>query len=395
MSFSVNTNNNAMAALRTLSQTNSSMTQVQSRINTGMAVAGAKDNASTFAIAQGMRGDIAGLKAVQSTLQLGETTVNTALKGAEDIFKKLETMKEKVVEGQSANRDSAAIQRDLDAIAESITGIANAAQFNGVNLLNSAPGANDLKVLSSLNRTGANSVTVDYQTIQSGDLRAASLGVGALNIQQGYGKFELDSTADLADTKVFEFQMDDANGTAVTYTFALHDVANANPTLPQQSATQRSIMVDFDATDSTLVRLDKMAQAMNKEGFTATLNSTTGALEVRGARDITAATSDATGATATDEGADPSAALTAIETAINTMKGHVARLGTNANQLTTQKDFVKSLSDSLVSGVGSLVDADLAEESARLQALQTKQQLGIQALSIANQGPGAVLSLFR
>jgi flagellin len=63
--------------------------------------------------------------------------------------------------------------------------------------------------------------------------------------------------------------------------------------------------------------------------------------------------------------------------------------------LQAQGDFVKSLTNSLTTGVGNLVDADLAEESAKLQALQTKQQLGIQALSIANQSSGAVLSLFR
>ena len=62
---------------------------------------------------------------------------------------------------------------------------------------------------------------------------------------------------------------------------------------------------------------------------------------------------------------------------------------------TALKDFVTKLSDSLTNGIGNLVDADLAQESARLQSLQTKQQLGIQALSIANQAPSAVLALFR
>jgi flagellin len=84
-----------------------------------------------------------------------------------------------------------------------------------------------------------------------------------------------------------------------------------------------------------------------------------------------------------------------VETAINTVKTSLAQLGTSANQLEAQQDFVKSLTDTLSTGVSTLVDADLAEESATLQALQTKQQLGIQALSIANQQSGAVLSLFR
>ncbi|MBV8654316.1 MAG: flagellin, partial [Alphaproteobacteria bacterium] len=88
-------------------------------------------------------------------------------------------------------------------------------------------------------------------------------------------------------------------------------------------------------------------------------------------------------------------ALNTIETAINSVKTALSSLGTASNQIQTQANFVKTLTDALTNGVGDLVDADLAAESAQLQALQTKQQLGIQSLSIANQGPGAVLTLFR
>jgi flagellin len=63
--------------------------------------------------------------------------------------------------------------------------------------------------------------------------------------------------------------------------------------------------------------------------------------------------------------------------------------------LEAQQSFVTKLSDTIEAGIGNLVDADLAQESARLQSLQVKQQLGLQALSIANQAPSAVLSLFR
>ena len=70
-------------------------------------------------------------------------------------------------------------------------------------------------------------------------------------------------------------------------------------------------------------------------------------------------------------------------------------LGTKSKSVSMQADFVSKLSDTLTAGVGNLVDADLAKESAKLQALQTKQQLGIQALSIANQGPQTILSLFK
>lgn len=84
-----------------------------------------------------------------------------------------------------------------------------------------------------------------------------------------------------------------------------------------------------------------------------------------------------------------------IETALDTVVGKAAELGSYGKQITDQSSFVGKLSDSLKLGMGSLVDADMEEASARLQALQTQQQLGIQSLSIANQAPSAILSLFR
>lgn len=88
-------------------------------------------------------------------------------------------------------------------------------------------------------------------------------------------------------------------------------------------------------------------------------------------------------------------ALTAVTTSIDKVSGALARLGTKSKALSTHLTFVGKLSDALEAGVGNLVDADLAKESAKLQALQTKQQLGVQALGIANQTPQLVLSLFR
>ncbi|WP_298744018.1 flagellin [uncultured Brevundimonas sp.] len=89
------------------------------------------------------------------------------------------------------------------------------------------------------------------------------------------------------------------------------------------------------------------------------------------------------------------ASLTAVSNSIDAVSASLARLGTKSKALSTHLTFVGKLSDALESGVGNLVDADLAKESAKLQALQTKQQLGVQALGIANQTPQLVLSLFR
>ena len=89
------------------------------------------------------------------------------------------------------------------------------------------------------------------------------------------------------------------------------------------------------------------------------------------------------------------AMIATIDKAIGTATNKLASLGTASTGLDTHLTFVGKLQDSLEAGVGNLVDADLAKESAKLQSLQTKQQLGIQALSIANQSSSSILSLFR
>ncbi len=87
--------------------------------------------------------------------------------------------------------------------------------------------------------------------------------------------------------------------------------------------------------------------------------------------------------------------LTTVNASITNVNAAVAKLGTSSNALTTHLNFINALQDSLTQGVGNLVDADVAKESANLTALQTKQQLGIQALSIANASKSSLLSLFR
>ena len=95
----------------------------------------------------------------------------------------------------------------------------------------------------------------------------------------------------------------------------------------------------------------------------------------------------------TNDGA--SAALENIDTFLNTAIDAAASFGSDQGRIDLQSGFIGKLTDSLRAGIGSLVDADMEEASARLQALQVQQQLGIQSLSIANQAPQSILALFR
>ena len=89
------------------------------------------------------------------------------------------------------------------------------------------------------------------------------------------------------------------------------------------------------------------------------------------------------------------AALTATNNSITALGTQLATWGAGAKRLEVHKNFISKLSDALTNGIGAIVDADLSKESAKLQSLQTKQQLGIQALSIANSSSQSALSLFR
>ena len=93
--------------------------------------------------------------------------------------------------------------------------------------------------------------------------------------------------------------------------------------------------------------------------------------------------------------AKASTLISTIQTSLSNVNSALAKLSAGAAKFSIQGTFAQKLSDTLTAGIGNLVDANMANESAKLQSLQVKQQLGVQALSIANQAPQTILSLFR
>lgn len=390
MSFSVNTNTNALAALETLNLTQQSLTKTQSRVSTGLKVSGAKDDASTFAIAQGQRGDIAGFQSISNSLALGSAFVNVALQGAQSISDTLNAIKGKVVAAQDPTQDHNAIQNDIASFIAQINSTAAAAQFNGVNLIGA--GTANQSVLSSLNRTGS-TVTAATLTVNAQHLDSATLNLAGLNVANGTATLNQTSSTNAANNDTFSITVTPTTGAATTTVFEFV----TGPTVTIASGhTAVTIGATLAATISNL------NTALQSKGFSTAfdangnnvITSAAGTTSVGATSGFTGTVAGSYGA-ATNSTAPTATVLTTVENAINTVKTALSQLGTAANQIQTQENFVKTLTDSLTAGVGTLVDADLAAESANLQALQTKQQLGIQALSIANQGPGAVLTLFR
>ena len=119
MGMSINTNVGAMIALQNLNRSNSELEKTQLHITTGLKVNGPKDDASTYAIAQRMRGDIAGMHAVKTALAAGESTLNVAITAGKAISDMLTEMKAKTVQANQAGLDTAskdALQQDFTSL---------------------------------------------------------------------------------------------------------------------------------------------------------------------------------------------------------------------------------------------------------------------------------------
>lgn len=272
---SINTNMGAMIALQNLNATNSALQTSQSRINTGMKVASAKDDGATWAMAQNMRANVSSLDSVKDSLNRASSTVDVAVSAGETVSDLLNQMKAKAVTASDSTLDAtarSALNEDFKSLRDQITRVVNSADFNGTNMVK----ASGATVTAMGSADGSQKVTVAAQ----------SLALGGAN--------------------------------------------------------------------------------------------------------VTVAATGTIGSQAT-----ASAMISTLSTSITNVSAAVAKLGTGSNAIQRHATFIGKLQDSLTAGVGNLVDADLAKESAHLQALQTKQQLGVQALSIANSAPNSLLSLFR
>jgi len=170
---------------------------------------------------------------------------------------------------------------------------------------------------------------------------------------------------------------------------------------PANTATQQSILAnDFNAMISQLNTFinnsvyngrNLLSAGSTSVSITSTISG--GQLTLNNASSLSGiSTTLSTGVATTAAALALLSTVDAQQLVIGTALGS---LGANANDLNFLTTFTKSLSDAVTQGLGALVDANLAQESAKLQALQVKQQLGVQALSIANQRPQIILSLFR
>ncbi|WP_144575869.1 flagellin [Agrobacterium sp. DE0009] len=149
----------------------------------------------------------------------------------------------------------------------------------------------------------------------------------------------------------------------------------------------------LDTANTGNVLFDSIDPATGVPGTLGILGTTSTLTGAAGAQSVY--TLDLNTFAVADRATNMAEALTMVETALKAMTSAEAKLGSLSMRIGLQEDFASKLSDSVTKGIGRLVDADMNEESTRLKALQTQQQLGVQALSIANSDSQSILTLFR
>ena len=402
--LSVNSNYGASIALQSLSSTNKELGEVQNRISTGLKVSSARDNGAVYAIAEGQRSRVSSVAAVKDGIDRASSTADVALAAGKSVGDILQRLKSKAVAAQADDLTSdqrAALQADFTSLRSQIDTIANAAQFNGANL---ALGGTSLNVLIS---DLGGSVAATSDGVQSAALTTPVSG-SALIADVG------DTAGDIATGDLITFALTDSVN-AGTFTIAVEvtagmtvddfvEAVNANSggkisASYDDAAGQFTYLINDTNYDDLAITSDGTdAVNIGATVATSTVSSAGSNTFAVSGSDFSLSGAILSSIASTDISTSTASATTAsnaIDTAITDLNNAMATMGSQAAALDIQNEFLSKLSDVVEQGIGNLVDADLAKESARLQSLQIKQQLGAQALSIANQAPSLILSFFR
>ena len=403
MGTSLLTNQSAMNALQTLRSIGDNMDTTQRRVSTGLRINEASDNTAYWSISSMMKSDRNALSSVSDAMALGKSqidvanaTIDKSKDYLDNIQKSLTTAYEK------GSGDIKKIQADIKANMNDIQSAVYSASLAEKNILGNS--GESVRIAGSYRREGS-AVYVDMIDVGGADLNFATkkadgtfdLSKGVLQAVFGTGAAasapaptppspapETETETNPSDPLGLKSLNDDlvSKQSALTSKQADLDKAKAAAAAnPSDSGLQGAVTAAQTAVNSAQSdyksSLDKVTKAAGKMTVLDFVNT------------------DFSGfSSATME-----QVLKAVQGKVTTATSNVvtagATLGAAKAQVTGQIDYVSKLMDAVDKGVGSLVDADMNAESARLASLQVQQQLGIQALSIANQNSQNILSLFR
>lgn len=382
MAFSVNTNVGAMVALQGFMAARAQLDGVSAQISTGLRVTGPVDDAADFAIAQGVRSNIAAWSTIATTLGGAQGLLGVTLAAATQISNLLGTLKKQTIEYFSATDPSqqTVLQNAVNQTLANIDLAATSATYNGADLITTtdtaqAPPAPPPDQGQTFSLTGGTSHTHALGTT-AGQLilnfTRTGGGGGSATLQLVYnGGVVASATVSRANPSgslIFNYpaspstditvQLNGGGGRSATYSFVL----NFPPT---STTAPGGFQVISDIQGNNI-------SVQHRSMLTADLGFTAGFLS-----------------------GNLDGALAQIDDAQQLVDANLGYYGAAATQIKSALDSAQRFQDALTQGLGSLVDANLAQDSAALQAAKVRQSLSLSALSIANRAPQILLGLFR
>jgi flagellin len=395
---SILTNVAAMSALQTLRSIDASMEETQARVSSGLRVESASDNAAYWSIATTMRSDNMSLSAVEDALGLGAAKVDTAYSGMESAIEVVKEIKAKITAATEDGVDKDKIQEEITQLQDQLVSISEAASFSGENWLQAditAAGGSEVKsVVASFVRDANGDVAVKkvnytldsttvlfdsggdtgiLDTIQTVEGDGVTVNVNIAGTISAYNVVSYTTAEVIADGATFDSGGVVAVGGTVSAGYVKVDDDTWVAAIDQSGATDHEIFAtDVDTSGVWAVDESNLASAtaLTTSVSTLTIDNSTTSTQLDGL-------------------------LQMVDEALEAMASAASALGSIKSRIEMQQEFVAGLTDSIDTGIGRLVDADMNEESTRLKALQTQQQLAIQSLSIANTASESVLTLFQ
>ncbi len=436
------TNSAAMTALTTLKTINQNLDTTSNRVSTGQRVSNASDNAAYWSIATTVRTDNASLSAVKDSLGLGSSSIDIAYNGVTSVLDQLKNMRAKLQTALQPGIDRSKVQTEIAAIQNNMRAIADSSVANGQNWLSTNSASADYSasrnIVAGFSRNTAGTVTFSNVNIDVAGIRlydASTTGTPATSAKVVAGS-AISGTLNFSGSNQASLDIALASGGTQTITLSasslqahVQDITKVTKD-ELLSAINNSIVGNTTLNGKVNATLDGSGRlqfetiGVGSTGTGATLsvamNNATSVVNIGFGVTTTAATAAGTNSTGgaqngiLDNGAtsvDTLAIWTSGSGAVNdtTMKSFIdivesaiakvtdvgTKLGASKTQVDGQKSFLDTLMKANDRAIGTLVDADVEEESTRLKALQTQQQLAVQTLSIANTATQNVLSLFR
>ncbi|MET0367314.1 MAG: flagellin [Methylobacterium sp.] len=454
---SILTNTSATIALQTLRSINQQLDTTSNRVSTGQRITSAADGAAYWAIAATLKSDNGSLSSLKDAMSLDKNSIDAASAGLNKVIDQLTSIKNALTSATSEQADKAKLQNDISVALNAIKNYSDNTVMNGSNWLSvnsSSTGFSATRnLVAAYSRTG-NTVSVSKTTLDTSSFvlfdggsagiantaaltkvatsSAVAAGSGySVTVAPGTTKGFIDTTYNIgtpSNTFVTGSAVTGLAGTTVLSAAALGLTDGETLTINGKtlnfmtSGASGSNQINISDTVATL--LNKIDALSGATAGTSTVSGTslkigtgtTSDLVIGGApatltklglsagttlRSTTAGTNMTIaniniipGGVTADAGTI-NAYLKIVDATTQQLLTGASVLGSMSTLLKSQSDFTQQLMDINTSSIGSLVDANIEEESTKLKALQTQQQLGIQSLSIANSDAQNILSLFR